>query len=395
MGLTNIADRLTPSTPIEITFGAQPVATGRKFTTIFGHRAASGGTGTSYGAYDIVNVGDPDAAEAEVDGLAGSGSEIGDMAAAFVKANSAAGRSNFPAFRVVLIPIAVADFGPADEAIDAVKFLRSDMLVSPYQASSVTLRTKLLDLAALISGPDRDLMGQFGTFATFGEREILSTALALNVDNKYAIIAYMQDSSSPSQDYHILAAAHAGVMMSSVFPYLPLNNAIIGGLLPPSDPAERIELDPAGSSESSLAAGLSPLYVDAAGNVRFVRTRTTRVTIDGLVPATAYFDWQDLVTLNDFREDVFLRLQQPDLKPKKASIQTAQLVKDEVLRIAKAYEAEEAFQAVDKLAPEFQVAASTSSRGRFDFKIPVNVIPGLHVIAGNIEATTEFDSFTL
>jgi hypothetical protein len=118
----------------------------------------------------------------------------------------------------------------------------------------------------------------------------------------------------------------------------------------------------------------------------------------GLIPRTAYFDWQDLVVLNDFRESCFLITQNPPFNNNpggaKASIDIAKKLKDEILREAFEFETAGAFQAVKSLAPEFIVAPSTSSRGRFDFKIPVNVVPGLYVIAGNIQAVTSFD-FTL
>jgi hypothetical protein len=100
MGLTSIADRLTPSNPMEITFGAQPGATGSKITTIIAHMAASGSMAVPYSIHKVVNVGDPVKAQAEVDAIAGAGSQAGKMAYAFVNANAAPGRSNFTAFQI-------------------------------------------------------------------------------------------------------------------------------------------------------------------------------------------------------------------------------------------------------------------------------------------------------
>jgi phage tail sheath gpL-like len=88
-------------------------------------------------------------------------------------------------------------------------------------------------------------------------------------------------------------------------------------------------------------------------------------------------------------------LQQSQYKNQKASLTQALKVKDGVLQLAQEYEDNQAFQAVKQLAPLFQVQPSATSRGRFDFQIPVNVIPGLHVTAGNIQATTLFDQFTV
>jgi len=463
---------MTPSVPIEITFGAQPIATGRKVTTLLGHRAATGGTGVSYQSYEVVNVGDPVAAKAEVDGIAGSGSQLGKMAEAFVSANSKAGRSNFPAFRIVLIPSAVTDFGPADEALEAIKFLRSDLIVSCYPASASTLRTKVLDLVSLISGVDRDLTGQFGSFACFGSLDVLATAIAYNVNSRYGVVAYLQDTNTAliedvacdvlnaskilsnvasiaginegaqvsgvgipagavvtkvnattveislaatatgtavlldfqnvvSQPVEIVAAAHAAGMMQSVFPYNPLQSVAIGGLLPPKKRSDWIAIDPAGASEQALTNGLSPLTILPGNIVGFIRTRTTYTTLPGSIAVTAYFDWQDLVILNDFRESCYQVCQLPPFNNNpggtKASLQIAALLKDEILRVAQGFEDAGGFQGVKTNAKLFVVENSSTMRGRFDFKIPVNVIPGLFVIAGNIQAVSgeAFGDFTL
>lgn len=467
--LTDISDRLTPSVPLEITFGAQPVATGRKFTTLLGHRAAAGGTGADYGVYTVVNVGDPDAARVEVEGLSGAGSQISKMAEAFVKANSAAGRSNFPAFRVVLIPNARTDFGPANEAIEAIKHIRSDMIVTCYPASDDTNLDLLEDLVSLISGIDRDLQGQFGSFVTAGSVDALATAVLYGINRRDVLVAYLRDTNTAlvvangdtntgskditnipdvtgihegalvtglgfvgtvkvtnvkpgtvtvdtaagsihvatpisyqnviSQSEEIIASAHAGAMMQSVLPYRPLQGVTIGGLEAPRKTTDWISIDPNGASEQALVAGLSPLYIQPGQTVGFIRTRTTlTLKPDNVTAVTAYFDWQDVVTLNDFREDVYQITQNPPFNNNpggaKASIRIAGFLKDEILRLALSFEEAEAFQAVKSLAPEFLVAPSSTSRGRFDFKIPVNVLPGLYVIAGNIQAVVTFD-FTL
>lgn len=538
--LTSINARLTPSAPIEITFGAQPIQTGVKITTIFGHMASSPGIGVPYQAYQVINVGDANAAKLEVDALAGSGSQIGKMAAAFVNANELIGSSNFPAFRVVLIPFGVNNFGPNQEALAAVQALRSDTFVSCYPAGDSVNLGILLPFVQSISGPDGDLQGQFGSFGVWGSIDSLATAAAYDINSKYAIVAFMPDSNTASvsgitgtttsgspvlsaivaapivvtgsvssglttitgisstagiyvgatitgtdiavgsvveqvlptsivmsmmatgsagpesisfqnvpataginpgaaisgtgipanstvlsvtansitisqnasasggsvaftitnqisQNPEIIACAHAAAMMASAFPYNPLQGVVLGGIIPPQKLSDRIVVSAAGSSEAALVAGLSPLYVQPGNTVALLRTRTTWV-LNGLIPTTAYFDWQDLVTLNDFREDCFQITQNPPFNNNpggtKASQFTANLLRDEILRIAKQFEDLGAFQAVLSLAPQFVVSPSTVQRGRFDFKIPVNVLPGLYVIAGNIQAVTTFD-FTL
>lgn len=537
MALTSIQNRLTPSVPLELTFGQQPIATGKKFTTIFGHFAASAGSGTPYQVYNVVNVGSSSAAKDEVDELAGVDSQIGKMAQAFIKANELGGFGNFSAFRVVLIPYNRSDFGPNDEALEAVKMLRSDLFVSCYSASNSTMTGKLKDLAQTISGIDRDLSGQFGSFAVFGSLDDLATQAAYEINSKYVLVGSLPDSNTAavdiegdttldtalienivqpdltptgdttassttitnvdttgvyvgasisgtgipvdttvekvfstslvlsaaatatatgvsltitnlptagiypgavlsgtgiptgatvlsvtadtitmddnatatgtgvaitvqnqvSQAVEIVAAAHAGGMAGSAFPYVPMQNVVCGGLIPPKKTSDWIQVDPAGSSETALVAGLSPLFVQPGNTVGFLRTRTTWV-LNGTTPVTAYFDWQDLVVMNDFRENVYLITQNPPFNNNpggtKASQPIAALLKDEILREAQFFEDQGAFQAVQSLADQFLVEPSQTSRGRFDFKIPVNVLPGLYVIAGNIQGVTSFD-FTL
>lgn len=537
--LTNIGARLTPSAPIEITFGQQPIQTGVKFATLFGHMAASPGIGTPYQVYEVQNFGNAAAALLEVENLAGVGAQIAEMAAAFINANALSGGSNFPNFRVVLIPNSVSNFGPNIEAITAVTNLRSDMLVSCYPAGDSSNYAILNNFAIQISGPDGDLVSQFGSFGVYGSIDSLAVAEAYDLNSKFAIVAFMPDSNTAavsgvtgttvigsqvissvaaapisisgtltsgetsvtgitstagiypgaqitgtgipsnttveqvlstsliisnmatasgaeslsvqnvpatagiypgaeisgtgipggsvvvsvtassitinqaataagssvaltiqnviSQNPEILACAQAAVMMASAFPYNPLQGVVAGGILPPAKQSDWIVVSAAGSSETALQSGLSPMYVQPGNTVALLRTRTTW-TMNGLIPVTAYFDWQDLVTLNDFREDVFEISQNPPFNNNPGGTKDSQFVanlfKDEVIRLAKQFEDEGAFQAVSSLAPQFIVQNSTLQRGRFDFQIPVNVLPGLYVIAGNIQAVTTFD-FTL
>jgi phage tail sheath gpL-like len=398
--LTTIANRLTPSVPMQITFAAQPVATGRKFTTLFGHMAATPGTATAYSVHTVVSVGDPDAAKAEVDALAGAGSQIGKMAYAFVKANSAVGGTNFPAFRVVFLDSDDTGFGDADEAIAAVKFLRTDMFVSCYPAGDSANRQKLLDLCGLLNGIDRNLMGQFGSFASFGSIEALSVQADYEINSRACIIHSLPDTSpTPSQKPEILASACAAAMMALAFPYVPAKGITIGGLVPPAKTSDWVAIDPTGASEVALAAGLSPLYVQPGNTMGFIRTRTTYTTLpDGVTSAIAYIDWQDLVVLYDFREQMYQVSQNPPFNNNpggaKASKQIAAAFKDELLRIAFDFESAGAFQNVKELAPYFVVQQSSTSPGRLDFRLPVDVIPGLMVLAGNIVAISDLDQLS-
>ena len=467
MALTSIGDRLTPSIPIEITFDAQKLATGTKITTLIGHMAAVPGSGLVNTSHLMVNIGDPESAQAEVDALAGEGSEIGKMAYAFVAANALAGRSTFPAFRILML--GNADAGFASDAIEMLKHLRSDMIVSPYPASDATNTQVLLNIAILISGPDRDLQGQFGSFVTVGSLDSIAGVQAYNYNSQKLIVASMPDTNTGevtptadtvsgsrtlinassvagiypgatvsgtgipagstvlsvaagkitlsnaasaagtaialtiqnvvSQPENILASAHAAAMMASVFPYNPLKGVAIGGLIPPKKMSDRVQIDPQGSSEALLVAGVSPLYVQPGDVVAFIKTRTTyKLLPDGVTAVTDYNAWQQLVTLNDFREELYQLCQNPPFNNNpggtKASLAVANALLGEMARLALAFEDDGAFQGVKSLVKQFKVEPSSLRRGRFDFKLPVNVLPDLDVIAINVFSTTNFD-FTL
>ena len=129
----------------------------------------------------------------------------------------------------------------------------------------------------------------------------------------------------------------------------------------------------------------------------FVRTVTGRLSADGSGSpvVTAYYDVQDFQVLYFWRKTVYTRLSQPDFKRRKASATTAREILAELIRLAREFENQNMFQAVSQLSKQFQVERSSSDRHRFDVKTPVNVIPGLHVIATNIEATTEFDELSI
>ena len=385
--IDTIGNRLTPSVPLQITYGSQALAVGRKFATLFAHMAASGGTGMPYQVYNVINVGDAASAQAEVDLVAGSGSQAGKMAAAFVKSNQLSGNANFPAFRIVLLAFSDTNFGTSNVAFNGIMNLRSDLLVSCYPAENAAMLLQLENLAITLSGPDRDLKGQFGSFVQLASLAPLATQIAFDIDSQYVMVESLPDSNTAlveqagvlteasnvitglasavgiypgaqisgtgvpagalvgqvtsstvtmvdssgnalpaaasetsesisfqnvvSQPPELVAAAVAAGKLASVFPYVPLANVVLGGIIPPQIASDIIDWNPSGESEAALQAGLSPLTVDPAGDVVFIRTRTTYTTTPANVTVTSYFDWQQIVTLYDFREVVYQLSQNP------------------------------------------------------------------------------------
>ncbi len=401
MGLTNISDRLTPSTPMELTFGAQPTATGRKITTLVGRLAAAGASASPGDLFTVTKLSDAALAKAQVDELAGTDSEAGKMVYAFVAANqkvSTGARSTYPQCRMLFLANDATDLGADGASLEPLKVLRNDWVVSPFGAEVAAELTKLLDFAVLLSGADRDLRGQFGTIGIAASLEAPDDAISdIEPDTAYLAIPVLPDSNG-AQTVAEVAAGTAGLLAGNLFPYNPLDNVEIGGMIRPEDDTELLVADPAGDTENMLAAGLMPLTVDARNKVRLCRARNARTSVegDGGTPATSYLDVQDMQVAFDFREDVYNTLQTEPFRNKKATAQQAGKVGDKVIALAMGYQDASAFQNVKALAAAggFAVVVSTTQRGRFDFKLPVDVVPGNHVIAGNIELTDLF-SFTL
>lgn len=396
MALTSIGDQKTPGRPIEITFGAAlGLPSANQTVLLIGHEASTGGTAAPYSVTTINNATDAVAAKAEAETKFGAGSQLAKMVVAAVNANALAGRSNFPQLKAVGLAFADTDFGASDAALTAAAKVEAEFVVSPYDATNATLLGKLKDTATLMSGAQRVENNQYGTEGVAFNFSTVDPSTLPKPDSQFLFLNYLRDTGSNPYSVAEAAAACAAAAGSLVVPFNPLDNVLVGGITAPALHADYLSIGAGLESESALNQGWTPLKVQANGDVAFVRTVTARVTTDGVVAATAYYDLQDFMVLYFWRKTVFARLNQPDLKQVKASAQTAKNIKSEIIRLAKEFEDQNMFQAVDKLAPQFLIERSASDRHRFDFQTPVNVIPGLHVVAGNVIASTQFDTFSV
>ncbi|NJM94448.1 MAG: hypothetical protein HC842_07135 [Cytophagales bacterium] len=316
------------------------------------------------------------------------------MVIAAIKAN--AGGGTFPVLKCIALDSAETGFGTA---LTVAKQTKHEFIVSPYDGQDSTLRTEVKDHAQTVSGAQRVENNQFGTIGVVFNRSVTDPSTLDAPDTQYLTAIWMRDTGTgpdaPAYSIGEMAAASAARIAAGAIPFNPLDNVTIGGVAAPALLSDYITVGAGLESESCLNRGWTPLRVKPNGEVSFVRTTTTRITTDGVVAATSYYDVQDFQVLYFWRKTVFTRLNQPDLKQVKASQGTASLIKGELLRLAQAFEDQNMFQAVSRLAPQFVVERSASDRHRFDVKTPVNVIPGLHVVAVNVVATTEFDSFSI
>lgn len=398
MSLTSLPDQKTPARPVEITFAAETgLPSQNQEVLLIGH-AASGVTGV-YEVKTITNSGDLTAASGEVASKFGAGSELAKMVLAAVKANQLTGR--FVQLKAVALPITELGFGPSDEALTAIDKVKAEFVVSCYDGQDATTRDKLKATVGAMSGPHRPANNQFGSFGVVFNRSVTDPSLLFKFDTQYLIGLWCPDTGAgddaPAYSLGEMASAAAAVMAGNGIPFNPLDDETINGMAAPKKQSDWITVGFGLASEVCLNQGWTPLRVKPNGEVAFVRTVTGRISPDGTgTPVvTAYYDVQDFMTLYYWRKTVYTRLSQPDFKQRKASAEAAREIKSELIRLATAFEDQQMFQAVSQLAKKFQVERALTDRHTFDVKTPVNVIPGLHVIRTNIEATTMYDELSI
>lgn len=254
---------------------------------------------------------------------------------------------------------------------------------------------ELKNLCAEMSGAQRVENNQYGSIGVMANMNVENPSSLSVPDSQYLSLVWFRNVQN-AQGLLVgeVAAAYAAVLAGNITPFVPVDNYVIGGIEAPAQ-VDRISVGAGLQSEIALGKGWSPLKTKPNEEVSIVRSVTSRVTVDGVVQAGSYYDVQDFQVLYFWRKTVFTRLNQPDLKNVKASIETAKVIKSELIRLASLFEENQMFQAVSKLAKDFTVVRSQSDRHRFDVVTPVNVIPGLHVVATTVKATTLYDTITV
>lgn len=400
MAITSLPDQKTPARPVEINFaGDTGTPSANQEVCLIGHANAGTAASGLYTVNTISNSGDAAAAKTETEAKWGVGSELSKMVIAAVKANIVTG--HFVQLKVVALASTDADFGSADAALTAIDRVKAEFVVSPYDGQSSTLRNKIKSLAAGMSGPQRVSNNQFGTAGVVFNRNVTDPSTLTLFDSQYLMGLWLPDTgtggNAPAYSIGEMAAACAAVIAGNNSPFNPLDDVTINEVASPAKQVDWITVGFGLQSEVALNQGWTPLRVKPNGEVAFVRTVTGRISADGsgTPVVTSYYDMQDFQVLYFWRKTVYTRLSQPDFKQRKASDDTAKDILSEVLRLAGIFEDQQMFQATGLLAKEFVVERSTSDRSRFNLLTPVNVIPGLHVIATNVLATTEFDTLSI
>lgn len=393
MALTSIGFQKTPGRPIEITFGAElGLPSPDQNLVLIGH-AASGATGINT-VVTINNIADPVAASGEASTKFGAGSELAKMVVAV--SNALAGESTFPTIKCV--PLASTDTGfGGGAALSALNKIEAEFVVSPYDgATDSTNRTALKNQILLMNGAQRVENSQFGSFGVIFNRSVTDPSLLPAFDTPALIGVWLRDTGAPAYSIAEMAAAAAAIMASNTVPFNPLDAVNIPFVAAPENISDWPSVGAGLESETALNQGWTPLYVKPNSDVAFVRTVTGRITTgDGITKVTAYYDVQDFSVLYFWRKTQFTRFNQDDWKRRKAGQAEAKDYKAELIRLATLFQDQNMFQAVDQLAKQFKVERNVSDRHRFDSFTPVNVIPGLHVLANNTQAGTSFDVVTI
>jgi phage tail sheath gpL-like len=415
MALTDIGFQKTPARPTEITFAAQGgLPNPNQTIALIGQMGPTGGpavsgvasgTAVPYVPIVINNVGDATAGATEANAKFGAGSELAKMVIACIQANETVAASNFPMITCVPLQQADVNFGPASvsgtpAALAACDKFEAEFIVSPFDSQNQTLTNQLIAQAEAMSGATRVQNGQYGTIAVAFNRAVTDPSTLFKYDTQFITLPWLRDTSTganaPAYSIGEMAAAYAGILGANAVPFNPVDNNVIGDVAAPALMSDWITVGARLESESALNQGYTPLRVLANGDVAIVRSVTARLTTgDGVTAVTAYYDVQDFQVLYFFRKSVVARFNQPDFTNEKASIGEANLTRSEIIRLASAFEDQGMFQNVSGLSPLVQVQRNASDRSRFDVFIPVNVVPGLHVIATNVQAGTVGDVFTI
>lgn len=385
-----------PSTKVSIQIEITGLVPADNELTIIGREAVGGGTATVDEPVQILAFGDEVAAKIEVDALFGDDSEVGEMVVAAIEANKFSDLSPkvFPTIKAISMANASIDLAAT---LAANISLPMPFVAQPFPITNASIMGELRDHLKAISGDDRGVQGQFGSFGFMASLESFAATSAASeaAGDEVIMVAWLRDLNVvKAQAVHKVAAALAAVCAANGSPFLPLNGISIGKLLPPTDVADRHTGGDAGTTALGLESGAIPLETDDKGNVVISRSVTSRRPITA-TPEVAYFDMQDWQGLYFYRKNAFIRAQQPQFKRAKGTDRKAKALLSELLFIAKDFETLEIFQKVDELADQFKVFRTKTSRDSFIYEVPVNVVPGFHNKGIGITGTTQFDSFEI
>ncbi len=363
---------------------------------LIGRLAATGSSVVANSITVIENFGDEVLAKTESEGYFGADSEIVEMVVAAIKGNkfSNAVPKVFPRIKVLALANASTDLASA-LAVNAT--VPMPYVAAWFPTSEETLRQELRDHLDFISSASRGRNGQFGSIGFIATDGSLATASenALALGSRLIAAPYLRDTAvTKANKVHEVSAAFAAVNAVNPAPFNPMNDIVVGGLKVPVSLADHHTTGDTGTTALSLSAGLTPLEINSRGQVVISRAITTIRTNDAFEDIS-YFDIADMQTIFFFRKTEFAIAAQEKYKRTKASAEVAKNIMSEIKSAAIDFQDEGMFQQVEKFFAQFTVERSRTNRSAFVYKIPYNVVPGLHNIGIENTATTQFDEIEL
>ena len=193
-----------------------------------------------------------------------------------------------------------------------------------------------------------------------------------------AYITYTSGNNAKSENWKA-AAAYAADLATATDPAVPYDGDTLISLAAPAV----IDRFTYTSKQDLLINGLTPLQV-SPGEVVTVCRAVTTYTVNTLgVPDPTLLDITTIRTLDYVREQIRERLT-TKFRKQKLNDALISIVRAEVLDVLSLLETLAIVQNVKQYASGVICERDTQNIGQLDIKVPSNIVPGLHVIAGVI-----------
>lgn len=208
-----------PGTKTQVAIVSTSLTNAQNTHVIIAHMAASGSTAQPYVPYTLTNFGNPVTAATECTTQFGSGSEISTMVVSAILAVLQSNLQSILYPPIVIIPLPHADTSATlDATLEGLLTLSAPFISCCYPGSDATALTAITDYVNAISGNDRGMYGQFGSFAFLAMINSIGTAtpIATGVASQNILFPWNVDTGSQGslvlQDitYKALAAGTGG-----------------------------------------------------------------------------------------------------------------------------------------------------------------------------------------
>lgn len=256
-------------------------------------------------------------------------------------------------------------------ALSAIYTAGHNIIICAYNdtANMTALRTHV----NAVSGPQekrrvRAVVAHTGTYAQ-------STTLAASIN--HGRILELLDPNASESVYEV-AAAMGAIAASEEDPARPLNGMELVGLTPPPMANWLSEAQ----IEAALHNGVTPTRIGPGNVVQIVRAITTYTLNANGVPDISMLDWTTIGTLDYTAAAIEQRIQLRFPRDKK-SLRTKARLGDEIYNVLIKLEELEVIENVSK--SDLLIEDDLVDPSRYDIRIKVNVVNGLHVIAQRLD----------